>query len=192
MSKQMNAHFFFALKLPDETKEKLKEYMENIGLQLPFSRWVHHEDYHITLAFLGSAPEEKLQKAAGLIADSIRNEKSFPLYICKLGVFGKQDAPRIFWCGTQQDKHLQELRSKVYSACQEAGFELETRPFKPHITMARKWAGTGPFQQSLLDAANPFKSRHLEFEASEVVLYQTHLDKSPKYESIAIFPLLPE
>ncbi|PAE24648.1 RNA 2',3'-cyclic phosphodiesterase [Bacillus sp. 7894-2] len=192
MSKQMNAHFFFAVKLPEETKEKLKEYMECVSLKLPFSRWVHHEDYHITLAFLGSAPEDKLQKAVRLAADSIRNEKCFRLKICKLGVFGKQDAPRIFWCGTQQDMHLQDLRLKVYSACQEAGFELETRPFKPHITMARKWAGTGPFQQSLLDVNSPFKDGHLEFEASEVVLYQTHLDKSPKYESIAIFPLLAE
>ncbi|EWG10588.1 RNA 2',3'-cyclic phosphodiesterase [Cytobacillus firmus] len=192
MSKTMNAHFFFAVKLPDETKKKLKEYMESVSLKLPFSRWVHHEDYHITLAFLGSASEEKLQKAARLIADSIRNEPSFTLHICKLGVFGKQDAPRIFWCGTQQAKHLHDLRSKVYSACQEAGFELETRPFKPHITLARKWAGTGPFQQSLLDVNSPFNNGHLEFEVSEVVLYQTHLDKSPKYESIAIFPLLAE
>lgn len=192
VSKQMNAHFFFAVKLPDETKEKLKEYMDCVSLKLPFSRWVHHEDYHITLAFLGSAPEEQLQKASGLIADSIRNEKTFPLYISRLGVFGKQETPRIFWCGTQQDKHLQDLRLKVYSACQEAGFKLETRPFKPHITMARKWAGTGPFQQSMLDVNSPFKDGHLEFEAAEVVLYQTHLDKSPKYESIAIFPLLAE
>ncbi|MBX9973393.1 RNA 2',3'-cyclic phosphodiesterase [Cytobacillus firmus] len=192
MSKQLNDHFFFALKLPDETKETLKEYCVNLCSKMPFSRWVHQEDYHITLAFLGSAPEENLQKAANLAADSIRNEKRFPLHICKLGVFGKQDAPRIFWCGTQQDKHLQDLRSKVYSACQEAGFELETRPFKPHITMARKWAGTHPFQESMLDANSPFKEGPLEFEASEVVLYQTHLDKTPKYESIAIFPLLAE
>ncbi|MDM5228806.1 RNA 2',3'-cyclic phosphodiesterase [Cytobacillus sp. NJ13] len=192
MSKQLNDHFFFALKLPDETKGKLKEYCVNLCSKMPFSRWVHQEDYHITLAFLGSAPEENLQKAAKLAADSIRNEKRFPLHICKLGIFGKQDAPRIFWCGTQQDKHLQDLRSKVYSACQEAGFELETRPFKPHITMARKWAGTNPFQESMLDANSPFKEGPLEFEASEVVLYQTHLDKTPKYESIAIFPLLAE
>ncbi|RBP93801.1 2'-5' RNA ligase [Cytobacillus firmus] len=192
MSKQMNAHFFFALKLPVETKGKLKEYCGILSPELPFSRWVHQEDYHITLAFLGSAPQGKLQKAAKLVAASIRNEKRFPLHICKLGVFGKQDAPRIFWCGTQQEKHLQDLRSKVYSACQEAGFELETRPFKPHITMARKWAGTHPFQESMLYANSPFKEGPLEFEASEVVLYQTHLDKTPKYESIAIFPLLAE
>lgn len=192
MYKQLNAHFFFAMKLPVETKKKLKEYCGNLSPKLPFSRWVHQEDYHITLAFLGSAPQEKLQKAAKLAADSIGNEKRFPLHICKLGVFGKQDAPRIFWCGTQHDKHLQDLRSKVYSACQEAGFELETRPFKPHITMARKWAGTHPFQESMLDAYSPFKEEPLEFEASEVVLYQTHLDKTPKYESIAIFPLVGE
>ncbi|WP_236693911.1 RNA 2',3'-cyclic phosphodiesterase [Sporosarcina globispora] len=188
----MNTHFFFALKLPDETKIKIKEYCGKLSDKLPFSRWVHHEDYHITLAFLGSAPEEKLQKAVKLVADSIKNEKRFPLHIHKLGVFGKNDAPRIFWCGTQQDKYLGELRSKVYTACQEAGFVLETRPFKSHITLARKWGGTHPFQERMLDVNSPFKDGALEFEATEVVLYQTHLDKTPKYESIAIFTLTAE
>lgn len=77
MYKQLNAHFFFAMKLPVETKKKLKEYCGNLSPKLPFSRWVHQEDYHITLAFLGSAPQEKLQKAAKLAADSIRHEKDF-------------------------------------------------------------------------------------------------------------------
>lgn len=187
-----NAHFFFAVKIPAETKKRLKEYIEDLKGNIRFSRWVHHEDYHITLAFLGSAPEDKLRTAEKLVAESIKGEQPFPLYINRLGVFGKESTPRIFWCDTQREERLHTLKDKVFFACKKAGFELETRPFKPHITIARKWAGIDSFQKSMLDEYNPFHDNPLEFTVSEVVLYQTHLDKTPKYESVAIFPLLAE
>ncbi|GLB58563.1 RNA 2',3'-cyclic phosphodiesterase [Cytobacillus sp. NCCP-133] len=192
MGNQQNAHFFFALKLPSETKKKLNEHCEELKGKFPFSRWVHHDDYHITLAFLGSAPEDKLIAAAKLVADSIKNVKSFPLFINRLGVFGNESAPRIFWSDTEREERLHYLRDQVFSACKEAGFKLEKRPFKPHITIARKWIGSENFQKSMLDQYNPFKEKTIEFSASGVVLYRTHLDKTPKYESIAIFPLLVE
>lgn len=192
MTNQQNAHFFFAVKIPAETKERLKEYIEDLKGNIRFSRWVHHEDYHITLAFLGSAPEDKLRTAEKLVAESIKGEQPFPLYINRLGIFGKESTPRIFWCDTKREERLHTLRDKVFSACKKAGFELETRPYKPHITIARKWAGIDSFQKSTLDEYNPFRDNPLEFTASEVVLYQTHLDKTPKYESVAIFPLLAE
>lgn len=192
MTYQKYAHFFFAVKLPGETKAKLKEYCEDLKGTLPFSRWVHHEDFHITLAFLGSAPEDKLQTAKKLAGESISNEMAFPVYIDRLGVFGNESSPRIFWCGTQSQERLQIIREKVFSACKNAGFQLETRPFKSHITIARKWAGNDPFQKSLLSGLSPFSRYPLAFTAAEIVLYRTHLDKTPKYESVAIFPLLVE
>lgn len=192
MGNHDNAHFFFAVKLPSETKKQLNEYCKELKEKLPFSRWVHHEDYHITLAFLGSAPEHKLNTAGKLVADSLEGTKAFPLFINRLGIFGKESSPRIFWCDTEREERLHVVRDKVFSACQDAGFELETRPFKPHITLARKWVGTKAFQKSSIDQYNPFKEKALEFDAAEVVLYRTHLDKTPKYESIAIFPLLAE
>ncbi|MBY0124149.1 RNA 2',3'-cyclic phosphodiesterase [Bacillus sp. S/N-304-OC-R1] len=187
MEKQ--THFFFAISLPIETKLKLKEECSIIKENLSFQRWVHHEDYHITLAFLGSAPNDKLQKAQKLVGEGIKDQKSFPLQITGLGVFGRPDSPRIFWADTYKEKRLSVIRDIVFSSCTEAGFQLETRPFKPHITLARKWAGSAPLHASRLEENNPFMDCPLKFTASEVVLYQTHLDKTPKYEKIAIFPL---
>lgn len=51
-------HYFFALLLPQDIKSYLQEKCEQIKMDFPFKRWVHHEDYHITLAFLGHASEE--------------------------------------------------------------------------------------------------------------------------------------
>jgi RNA 2',3'-cyclic 3'-phosphodiesterase len=42
----------------------------------------------------------------------------------------------------------------------------------------------------MLDLWNELQPNPLLFLAGDVVLYQTHLNKTPKYEAINIFPLL--
>lgn len=187
MNKQ--THFFFAVKIPQETKLIMKENSERLKEILPFSRWVHHDDLHITLAFLGNAPSEKLTSAMEKVQGTLSGSKGFILEINKLGIFGKLDSPRIFWADTKESNELQAVRKNVFTACENAGFQLETRPFKSHITLARKWAGDKPFQKNLLNVWDELQSEPLLFKVNEVVLYQTHLDKTPKYEEKTIYKL---
>ncbi len=191
MKMNRSTHFFFAVSLPEEVKKELHKQCLAIKESFPFQRWVHQEDYHITLAFLGAAAEDKLEKAKKLALTELNGQKAFPLQINQLGVFGRVDSPRIFWADTEQEERLHTIRNIVFSACLEAGFKLETRAFKSHITLARKWAGSHPFEEEHLKN-NPFDKAPLTFQAQEVVLYQTHIDRIPKYEKIAAFPLLEE
>ncbi|MEH7127429.1 RNA 2',3'-cyclic phosphodiesterase [Neobacillus drentensis] len=185
-----SSHFFFAVRIPEQTKLRMQEHIEKIKERIPFSRWVHYQDLHITLAFLGSAPPDKLKQAENQVQEALKDVQTFTLKINKLGFFGNVDSPRVFWADTEESKNLQSIRNKVFSACEEAGFQLETRPFRPHITLARKWKGEQPFQPELLGLWEEFQPVPLSFEAGEVVIYQTHLDKTPKYEAIKIYPLV--
>jgi RNA 2',3'-cyclic 3'-phosphodiesterase len=184
-----NTHYFFAAKIPNETKQLMKRHTDKLKENLPFKRWVHYMDLHITLAFLGSAPSEKLSIAVDNVHKALQELKGFQLKINGLGTFGKIESPRIFWVDTKDSVELKEVRKKVFTACLEAGFQLETRPFKPHITLARKWTGDENFQIKFLNAWNELQSEPLEFTVNEVVLYQTHLDKTPKYEEKTIYRL---
>ncbi len=65
------SHYFFALELPESCKNKLNEWAGTIKEAYSFKSWVHPEDYHITLAFLGFAEEERLKKACSLIETRI-------------------------------------------------------------------------------------------------------------------------
>lgn len=185
---QEKSHYFYALALPDETKAELQEACKDLQITFPFKRWVHPQDLHITLAFLGDAPEEKLSASSRMLETRVHAEK-FSLQVKSLNVFGKMDSPRIFWAGVSHEPALHEARDLVYSVCEAAGFKLETRPFKPHITLARKWAGEYPFSQELLDNKNPFSKDPLLFNGDKIVLYKTHLGKEPKYEPIWVLPL---
>jgi RNA 2',3'-cyclic 3'-phosphodiesterase len=189
ISIMQQTHFFFAVKIPEETKLLIKEKCDKLKAILPFSTWVHHEDLHITLAFLGNAPSEKLSNAVDNVNAALSGTNGFQLEMNKLGIFGIEESPRIFWLNTKDSNELEVVRKKVFTACTEAGFQLESRPFKPHITLARKWKGDQHFHKKLLDVWVALQPEPLLFNINEVVLYQTHLDKTPKYEPKTIYLL---
>ncbi|MBL4951911.1 RNA 2',3'-cyclic phosphodiesterase [Neobacillus sp. OS1-32] len=182
-------HYFFAVRIPEDTKVLMKDIMEKLQQSFPFDRWVHHQDLHITLAFLGAAEAEKLTAAESFVREGLETEKSFRLQINGLGVFGREDSPRVFWADTVDSSELRIVRNKVYTACGKAGFQLETRPFRPHITLARKWSSETTFQKKRLEVWQELQSEPLSFQAKDVVLYQTYLNQTPKYKAITIFPL---
>ncbi|GHH97340.1 RNA 2',3'-cyclic phosphodiesterase [Neobacillus kokaensis] len=182
----MQAHYFFAVRIPDETKIIMKDRIDKMKEIFPFSRWVHHLDFHITLAFLGSAESDKLSAAQNFVREAVKDENSFSLQIQGLGIFGREDSPRVFWADTAESHKLQLIRNKVFSACELAGFQLETRPFRPHITLARKWNSMDHFERKRMDE---IQQEPLLFQVKDVVLYRTHLNQTPKYEAAAVFPL---
>ncbi|MCM2604741.1 RNA 2',3'-cyclic phosphodiesterase [Rossellomorea marisflavi] len=174
-------HYFFALPLPEEEKLRLADQAE----AFPFKKPVHHQDFHLTLAFLGGSGEDALDLVKSKVRQVARVHEPFTLTFSDFDVFGRREAPRIFWMGVAPSDELTRLRAAVYGACLEAGYELDPRPFAPHITVARKWGGEYAF-----DERSPeIEPLHTEFPVEHVVLYRTRLEHIPKYEPVATFPL---
>ncbi|PFA69642.1 RNA 2',3'-cyclic phosphodiesterase [Bacillus sp. AFS015802] len=179
----LTSHYFFALSLPEETKRYIDGWIEPMKEQDSFKKWVHPADYHLTLAFLGSA--EDLGPVMDKVGDLVY--PSFPLTLGRFGTFGKSDSPRILWMGVEHSDALHRLRDLVYGSCEEAGFQLDKRPFSPHITVGRKWDEGFAFTPGWLNEFQPTESH--AFTATKMVLYQTHHDRLPKYEAIHTIPL---
>jgi RNA 2',3'-cyclic 3'-phosphodiesterase len=184
-----NPHYFLAVSLPDSIKGELNQLIPFFQKNFLFNKWVHFEDYHITLAFLGFVTEPQLKNVKELVANQIEDELAFSLALTRIGTFGMKHSPRIFWVGLNESRPLDILRDKVYLACSQAGFQLEKRPFHPHITVARQWASDTAFNLDLLDTGNVFQVHPLSFQATEVVLYKTNLLQTPKYEKLITFSL---
>ncbi|KMJ57794.1 hypothetical protein AB685_13170 [Bacillus sp. LL01] len=180
-------HYFLAVPLPQELKEELHLYMKELKNKYPFTRWVHPDDLHITLAFLGNMEDAQKVKLTSLIYDVAAQHHAFSLTLSDLGTFGNPQSPRIFWLGIEKSQYLNTLRKDVYDACEKVGFQLDSRPFHPHITLARKWKGPGSINQ---DSLSTYKDKKGSFEVNEITLYETHLNRLPKYEEKEIFPLV--
>ncbi|MBP3038881.1 RNA 2',3'-cyclic phosphodiesterase [Bacillaceae bacterium Marseille-Q3522] len=179
------SHYFLAVSLPNDVKRKLAAICGKLRSALPFQKWVHEQDYHITLAFLGTASDQSLQQLQTAISAFVRHE-SFSLEIHHFGTFGLKDKPRIFWAGVAKEQRLFDLQAQIQALCVKAGFLLEDRPYRPHITLARKWEGIFLFQRDWQQEI----SLSLPFTVKNITLYETKIDSTPKYKPVAIFPLI--
>ncbi len=178
-------HYFLALALPAETKELLSKWREMLEPRLAFKSWVHPEDLHITLAFLGGqASFKQLTAIKKEMPEIAEKHENLTLQLNGLGIFGKSDSPRILWAGVEESELLRALQKDVYQACTDLGFSLDKRTFTPHITMARKWNSENPFKEIVQP-----KEDKSNFKAEHFVLYQTHMNRTPKYQPLSIFSL---
>ena len=187
---ERESHYFWAVRVPDDVKHTIHDELIQKKPIFQFKRWVDLQDYHITLAFLGSVNPQQLQSVIQLVGDAIKKQKTFQLEIEGLNVFGSQKSPRIFWAAVNEVDELFRLQEIVHKTCLAAGFMLETRPYHPHITLARKWGIDEDFKMDDLVTHNPFAEKVLPFQVSEVVLYKSNLENTPKYEAIAAFSLV--
>ncbi|MEB1807862.1 MAG: RNA 2',3'-cyclic phosphodiesterase [Bacillaceae bacterium] len=182
----MKPHFFLAIPVLDLANKSLVNWQEQNRDYYPFKKWVHPQDLHITLVFLGHV-EDGLLHRLGDYLDVVANQQcTFNLTLNGLGTFGEKKHPRIFWSGVNKEEQLIELQSNVAKTCASLGLDIENRPYRPHITLARRWTGDDVF--SLEEANQSLTKDHLStWKVDKFHLYQSHIGKSPMYEPLRTF-----
>ncbi len=127
---------FFALWPEQEVRAALTELWRHHAAKR--GKPVRPENLHITLVFLGSVGDERracLETAAGGLSG-----QSFTLVLDHLAWWSR---PRVMWVGPSEvAPALTSLVSDLKLACQGCGFEPETRPYRAHMTLARKVSST--------------------------------------------------
>lgn len=181
---------FIAVAVPDALKDQLHERCRALRGQFSFKKWVHAADYHITVKFLGSVPHGTASRIKPALEPSTAMQRAFTLGLGGVGCFGKPSSPRILWAKvTGELEPLADLQKNVELAMKGLGFAMENRPYRPHLTLAKTYAGAAPLIVSDLEhAASQFPPLPL-FEVKELVLYQTHLGREPMYEPVVTYPL---
>lgn len=130
---EQTRRLFFALWPDDDTRAKLARVTDSAPLHRA-ARPVPPDKMHITLVFMGNTPADR-QKCFEQAADSVTGEP-FRLVLDHCGHFPR---PRVFWFGpTEYPEILAVLVKELVSALEACGFEPESRPFRPHVTLARK------------------------------------------------------
>lgn len=144
-------------------------------------RPTRQETIHLTLAFLGEVPEERIPELL-TIGKALRSP-AFDLRIDRLGHWRHN---HLVWAGcSKMPAPLEELASRLCRELSDAGFAVDNgkRPFTPHVTLVRKVpelvAETG------LPGIEP-----IAWTCSDIALERSHLASTgPAYETLASFPL---
>ncbi|WP_274365486.1 RNA 2',3'-cyclic phosphodiesterase [Paenibacillus thermotolerans] len=182
---------FFAAALAPSVKEALQSACANWKETLPFARWTHPADLHVTVKFIGDVNPELGEELVPLVRNAVRGEAPFELSLGPLGVFGRPNAPSILWCGVGGRSGLdalEKLHARTEEAAARLGVAKEMRPFRPHITVARNYrGGDTPFSKPMLYSAAPVPAS--QWTVRELTLYRTRFGMRPAYEALAQLPL---
>jgi 2'-5' RNA ligase len=92
---------------------------------------------HLTLKFLGTVPRSAVASACGILKTVAAGHKPFRFTVAGTGVFPRANAPRVIWAGVEHSEQLQRLALALDRAVAAIGIPPESRPFHPHVTLAR-------------------------------------------------------
>jgi 2'-5' RNA ligase len=180
---------FVAVVPPPPLREHLAQFLEpREGMP-----WITPEQWHLTLAFLGSVPDAALDDLVGRLGDATRRRRQFELSLRGAGAFPDPSRAKVLWlaaAGASEDlDELVQLALNARSAANAAGATPDGKAFRAHLTLARlkrpieatKW----------LRILDTYEGPH--WVVNEVELIASYLHEGPKrrprYETVETFPL---
>jgi 2'-5' RNA ligase len=103
-----------------------------------------------------------------------RRLSGFELELGELGTFKRGRLVRVAWLQLRAGvQPASKLAAQIEEECARAGLVPETRPFQPHLTLARARARDGAALPAL---PNPPEVRL--WRAEELILYSSHLGRA--------------
>jgi RNA 2',3'-cyclic 3'-phosphodiesterase len=129
---------FIALELDESLQRFLDNVIRQLSQQLPRVRWVDPAGIHLTLAFLGELSDERLAAAMLAAEGASRDIPPFEFRLKQPGIFGSPRQPRVIWMGIEEHSgNLSRLHVVLNRELEKRAFEIDRRPFSPHLTLAR-------------------------------------------------------
>jgi 2'-5' RNA ligase len=126
---------FTGIDLPEEVRERLERLL---ALFRPTAhlKWSPLDNLHITTKFIGAWPDEQLETLKTSLA-TVPKRPPISIAIQGLGWFPNPHKPRVFWVGVHGGDALSALAASIDQALHTIGVAPETKPYAPHITLAR-------------------------------------------------------
>lgn len=156
---------FIALNLPDKTRDNLSRSASQFKELSKGGSFTKKENYHVTLHFLGNVEKPDLI----YVQSAMDSVKDLPAPKLSVSQFAVLRASNVVCARFNKNADLTNLHDALGAKLEEAGFTVEHRAYRPHVTVIRKYAFTLPFSEvtKCVDVYNK------PFDAPEVVLYES-------------------
>jgi 2'-5' RNA ligase len=182
---------FVALDPPEEVRAHLATALRDRAPDLfRGAKPARPEQWHLTLAFLGEVPGVQVSAVWSAVARAAGTTGPLRLRLAGAGAFGQDRA--VVWVGLTGDtEELQRLAGVLRDRLRVVRVPLDTRPFRPHLTVARgvdlRRAAAAAALAALTSYEGPW------WTAQELTLLHSRLGAgvggSPRYDPVGAFPL---
>lgn len=176
---------FVSLDPPPEARRAAAEWGQTVAREIPGLRPIGPDAIHLTLAFLGNMPDDRIAHLVKAIEEVAR---PVPALETAGSVWLPKRRPRAL--ALELDGRtgiLGALREDlVRELGRETGWGPDRAGFLPHLTVAR----TG--RSFRLAGADPGAAPALRFEPCSITLFRSLLEPSgARYEPLFVLPLVP-
>lgn len=170
---------FIGIPLTAEVTDQLLSVMLRYRAKDDGLRWSAPESWHATLQFLGNTSQEQYN----CIVARLHALHSRPVHV-ELDSLGFFDRAGVFFAGITLTSDLLLLQQQVVAATLICGFPPETRPYHPHITLARSTGKRGKRGLHQLMATVRRHKSFSSFISQEILLYESHLGSSGSHYEV--------
>lgn len=178
----MGQRMFVAVVPPEPVVAHLEDFLEpRTGM-----RWIHPDQWHLTLAFFASVPEHRIDELAERLTTKARKRHTFTTALAGAGAFPNPARASVLWLGVDGGTtELADLAAAARAAGAKVGGPPDGTRFTPHLTLARP---RPPVEATrwlrVLDSY-----RGPTWEVAEIDLIASYLGEGPsgrpRYETIA-------
>lgn len=159
---------FWALPAPDAFRAWMAALQGELRPRLKGARLADARQAHLTLCFLGEVEEARLPAVLEAGRRALAGLPSLDLEGTDWLAFPRPERARVLAVGVTPDTRLLEAHARLGRAM-SAFAELEDRPFRPHLTLAR-------FKEPARLPALPELPPAPRWRAARVVLFHSDLD----------------
>ena len=133
---------FISINCNDEIKKQLLSVQEQMKSKSERGNFSRHENFHLTLAFLGETPTELIEPICSCLNEIQKPPVTpFSLTFSRTG-FIKRGGKELWWIEADQNNSsltiLNNLRYRITSGLSARKISFDNKAFKPHITLGRE------------------------------------------------------
>ncbi len=136
---------FVAIELNEAVRTALAELQRRLRAALEKTtgreaklQWVRPESIHATIKFLGDVDEGRVEAITQALRQAATRHQAGEVQVGGLGVFPDARKPRVCWIGLREGaEQVIRLAEAVDLALAPLEFPRESRPYRPHLTLAR-------------------------------------------------------
>lgn len=181
---------FTGFDLPSEIADSLTRLIDHLR-PVAQVKWTPAYNLHLTTKFIGEWPEDRIPELIEHLKP-LGGRAPIPISVQGIGWFPNPHNPRILWTGIKAGPELPALAGDTDAATAGLGIARETKPYSPHLTLARikEPVPLAPLRQAIAQLPSvEFGS----FPADRFYLYLSKPGPSGSiYTKLAEFPLTSE
>jgi 2'-5' RNA ligase len=176
---------FLGIEVPRAARAVVVSAIASWRDRFPDARWVPSENWHVTVKFLGWTPAHLVSWVGTTVEAIAALHPPLETAVHGLGAFPSPRRARVLWAGIVDPAGSLSVLARALDSGLEAEYRLESRPFHPHLTVARCDPPL-PLPESYAEATLASEG----FVAERLIVFRSHLGgPSTRYEPIRTFPL---